>query len=445
MEGNSNNVSRQINRGTVKVNLQLTKILYTIMIILPLYQDSPLQKYFGSAGESLMPTISIIIGTLFLMTTGKITTNKSIKSFFKLFAIWLPLVSLFAIAVHLMSGGSMILYGENVFVKSIKNIIKYVAYAMYLSVMIRLMRKLSFEQIMKPIALALFLIVIICGIELTQIPYAFKGLHYAGTFPYWRVRLLSMESSTTTGSIFMYSGLTIYYSLVKKNYLLLGLAFVSCLFLFATTGSKTLLAAIGIVLCIYLVLSFRKINKKTMFGIMVAVVGLFFAYFTVLQKFQNSLLGDIQNYTSFATRFYSIIIGVMIGLIIPCGVGASIYLSVYPTALAKYMTWFQSKFPNLSMTEILNLINGQSDTALTVKSGLIQGHMLWGIIGSIYIMRVFISMHKQVRKRNIPLDNLLLALFWTFIALLIFAQEFGYEFWFLVAIVLWMIERYKMR
>ena len=273
-------------------------------------------------------------------------------------------------------------------------------------------------------------------IEKSQSPYAFQSLHFAGGFPYWRIRLLTTESSWTTMMIYVYSALSLYWTLVSEKKVEKFITLVCVLILILTTESKTLMASVAITILIYIIIVIKKLQRKTLAKLFGAAAAMMIFAATLLPTLSQSLIRDIEQYTSVATRLYTCGIGFMIGICFPCGVGGAVYLGVFQNALSRYLYIF-SKFPiKFNTSEIVGLADSSTDAALTVKSGILHYNMYWGILGTAYLFRNFVKMTLDLKKSRNRYTDILLTAFWCAVILMIFACNFTFEFWLLYAFII---------
>ena len=197
--------------------------------------------------------------------------------------------------------------------------------------------------------------------------------------------------------------------------------------------------SIAISIVIYLVIVIRKLTARRFVCICLVALAMFIFAYTILPQLIASLNADISNYTSVATRLYTSVLGLLIGIFFPVGVGGAVYLGVYKYALAEFLPIFQRLPFKLNMTEIMSLVSKTTDEALTVKSGVFHHNMYWGILGTIYLMRNFARMTSNIAKSSIGHKELLITSFWSTVILLV-ASNFCFEFWLLYVFLLYVAE-----
>lgn len=418
------------------------KFILFLLVVLPIYQDSPLSKYFGAAGYTIIMPLSLILFAIYFVIYHKIPKNPEFRRILYL-GFYLVIISYVAVIVWLINGGSVIILNEDIFIKAFKVILQYFSYVCYVALVIIICNRIGYKLILKYSYFVLILLTIICLIEKANMPYAFEGLHFAGSMPYYRIRLLTLESSWTSTMIFIYGVLAFYYALTKNSLILKIIAVVCDLVLIVTTTSKTLLLMILVmaVFYFYYYLKERKIKKTTAIILLVAlfvfgVIGITY----VLPKLVDMFAVDIKNFTSVATRTYTIFVSTLTGIKHPFGVGASVYLEVYKNELIKNLSFYKSIFSNLNYSEINGVIASNTDANLVVTSGVMHYNLYWGIIGTVYLVKGFINVYKKI-ENEIIYSKLIKAVYLTMIIFIIFGSHFSFEFWLLFSFVI-VLEEY---
>lgn len=418
-------------------SLSVYYFIYWLLALLPIYQDSPLSGVLGAAGYTLILPVALILylAIIFMVQKGHIKREVETKGLFKL-GEWLLVISFVGLIVWVMLGNSLTFVGEFLPIKAIKVWLQYIAFPIYAYDMIFCIKRLRGpEQIFKPVIVALVILTIIAILERAQIPYAFQNLHFFGIFPYWRIRLLTVESSYTALLIYVYAGLSIYYGYGYKKRIVLATSLICYGLLVATSGSRSMIVSIALALICYVLIAAKKLNRRTIVGLLfVAILFVVFAEI-MLPRIVAISESDISNYTSIATRLYTGLLGLMIGIVFPFGVGGAAYLGVFQHALSNYLSIFDKLPIRLNTLEVAYLASSQTDVALTVKSGILHYNMYWGVVGSIYLIRIFKKLSDRLNSRYIPNNEIIRAVFWGAILLLIISSNFQFEFWMMYAVL----------
>lgn len=366
-----------------------------------------------------------------------------------IYLIGINIVVLF-IYVTILNQPTVILE-QNILLKSIKGILYFLFICLYVMNVNTYINKIPKEHIFKPFNIASILIFAILILEIS-FPGIFNQIFHNGQ-EYNRIRLLTSESSFTAAMIFIYPIMSIYYykyENISKNK---SMCFIFMLIIFIlTSGSKSILINIPIALIILflgvlirkiLYKSERKINLVKTIGIIISI-GISIVLFTPkIIELAGYLQRDLQEYTSIITRFYTILIGFIIMIKFPFGIGNAIYLKVFPEMLSKYLYMISGKGYNLM--EINGFINSKSDDLLSVKSGIGQYSMYWGVIGTIIFISFIIKIYKNLFKCNFQGKYLLLMLYLiTAVGIVDFIYfDSNYEIWAMIVVIQYLIRENK--
>lgn len=414
----------------------LDYLLYSILVIAPIYKDAPLAAFMGAAGETFLPALCYLFLLIQILRRKKFESHSLTKKLFFL-DLWIFFVGFFAVFYWLFLGNPVDILGENLFLKNIKVFIQFSTYPIYLSLLFSYTKNLSFKQIFIPIIVTFLSLGVICIIETTQIPYAFKSIHSFGKFPYYRIRLLTREASWTSMLILNYCFLACYYALCARKKGLLIAIFICAAILLALTGAKSLMIGIILFFIFYSLVDLKNISMKNIWGSIVMIaLGTIFIYIQG-QSMTTAFLNDIENYTSFSTRTYTMLMGALVGLMYPMGIGGGLYLAIFPQFLRDHISIMRDNpfFP-LNDSEIFALSYSETGHAVTAKSGLFQHNMYWGVIGTIIFIIAMKNIFTKLKKSSLEKKRLLMAALSTNFVLVSFSTQFNYEFWMLIAIIL---------
>lgn len=421
---------------------QLSKFILFCLVLLPIYQDSPLSRYLGAAGYTIVMPLSLIMIVMYALCTRHVPRNEHLGRIVKL-GILLLIVSFAAIIMWVLLGNPITVVSEFLPLKAVKVALQYFSFPAYIAMVIITTRKAGTRAIGRYSLITLIALSVICMIETQQSPYAFESLHFAGTFPYWRIRLLTTESSWTALMIFCYTFLTLFWAFTYKKKMCGTIGAACAAYLLWTTGSRTLMMVIPVMVVIYIVISFRKLNTQTIAGFLVAAIAMIIFIQVYLPRLSATFQNDIENYTSLATRLYTVILGVMIGIVFPLGVGGAVYVGVLQSTLSRFM-WIFDRLPiKLNTSEVVGLATRSSDAALTVKSGILQYNMYWGIIGTAYLFIGFVRISRSILNCQIKHSRVIIAAFWSSIVMVVFAANLTFEFWLMYAFLICLEDEVK--
>lgn len=372
-------------------------LLYSILILLVIYTDSPLQSFLESFGESLLPVISILLFLLLFPFNYFKKEDTFINKFF-LLVCYTALISILSWAYYFVLG-TFELKGEFLPVKTFKVMLYYVGYLCYLKLLVNLAKGMELEEILKPFLITFVILTLILLVELQQMPDAFPQFHFHAP-PYNRVRLLCSESSWTAGQIQVFASISLYYAKYVKRSTSLFVLVLFCLIIhLLASGSKTLLVSVFAFILMSMLMNMKKNSLITKLAIIfVGGLSLVIAYVLILPGLLESFGSDIEEATSTVTRVYTMICGIGLGLFFPFGTGYVAYLDLLPYAMDHY-TWVVGQiFDTYNLDEVIELTSENTSTNLSVKSFLGQSTIYWGIFGSFYFVKILVDCLKNTEN-----------------------------------------------
>ncbi|RED54832.1 hypothetical protein [Cohnella lupini] len=415
--------------------------LYLVfLLVLTVYQDFPLVNSIGEIGRSpiivLFP-LFIFCEVAMLAKHKKVMLASKLQKYLLAFIVYLSFVSIVYVLYQFMQG-SYSFGSENLLGKAVKVLIYFVVILFYIRHMQLVFSQIkSFKVLYGCFFAVVTLLILIMILELMSIPNALSSLH-AGSNPYWRVRLLTSESSTTGSIVVVYASILIYLTRYLSGFAkALSITYVSGFFLFYlfVTGSKGFLIVSLLTLVVTMV-KFLDFRKKKNFILLLGVVlamYYFIAYFSagLVSSFSN----DIENYTSSYTRMGTIIISLATVLHNPLGVGTGAYLLYFDKyvddSINLMSNFYYSTFgiSQINAGELLQYSG--SDENLGVKSGFFQ----WVMFGGIFSVAFFYLLAKNLIAKVKSSSILFLALVFILLSFLFIALEIKYEVWLLFAFI----------
>ena len=410
------------------------------LLTLTVYQDFPLVNRIGEIGRSpvilLLPWF-LLCEIAMLAKYKKVTRATKLQKYLLAFILYLSFVSLAYVLFQFLQG-SYSFGSENLLVKAAKVLIYFVLILLYIRHMQLVFSKVKSGKTLYVCFFAVVtLLLAIMIVELIAIPNAFASLH-SGSHPYWRVRLLTSESSTTGSVIVVYGAILAYLSRCLNGAAkTLSFAYVAGFFLFYTsvTGSKGFLVVCLLTLIVTMI-KFLDFRKKKNFLLLLAGAT---AAYGFIASFSDSVIGsfsnDIENYTSSYTRMGTILIALATVAHHPFGVGTGAYLTYFDRYMDEaigMMSRFYYDAMGISQINAGELLR-YSDTAknLGVKSGFFQWVMFGGIISVVFFCLLARNLIVKAKSSSI----LFPALIFVLLTLLFVALEIKYEIWLLFAFI----------
>lgn len=379
----------------------MLKYIYYLFVALSVYTDSFLTPYMGAFGFSVIPTAVFILYPI-LYFKKIIFVPSFARSFYKLINYTL-IISFIFIGIFIILGVPLTLYGEFLPAKTLKLYLTFLSYVMFIIIIVSLGIRLPDKCLYTPFFVVFVLLTIFGYFEYKAIPHAFMSIHTSvdgSNGEYWRIRLLTQESSHTAPIIEIFFLMSAIWALsVIKSKFLFILSIVCFAFQFSISSSKSLAVVVMTAFVIGNFNYFVRSSLKNKIILVIILVPLFiFIGNSILSSTIENIQGDIDNATSTATRSLTMVSGYATGIIYPFGTGFSSYLYIFP----KMLTFFIDEFGGgLNIEEVMGLINGKTDHALAAQSFFAQSSSYWGIMGSCYFMMKLRKVYKNsIRLRD---------------------------------------------
>lgn len=419
---------------------------YVVLLVLTVYQDFTLATHFGE----IFRTPIILLLPLFLfceiliLSKMKMFTITKLQLYLLVYICCLTVISTIYVLWQYFNG----MYGflnEDFFAKSLKGIVYFLLILLYMRHLYFITIKLNLKNILLSFITVITILNVILIVELLTIPNALTNFH-AIKIEYYRIRLLTAESSWAGTIYVIFCSIALYLVLnstqLKFNKLLTFYIIFSFIFFSIVNSSKGFIVVILLSL-VLLFINIKKLKKKT-FVILISTVclGSVIWYFYFYDFFIESVLIDIENYTSLSTRIGLIVSSIKILLMHPFGVGTGTYIYYLSKSIPETYQWIEFLFrflfsssPNL---EELNSLTSKLE-GLSIKSGFFQWLLIGGIFSIIYFYKTF----KYIKSH---LNNIILIYCFYFIIFSTFLYinlEIKYEVWLFLVIVESLIHKDK--
>jgi len=412
-----------------------------ILLVLTVYQDFPLVNMIGEIGRSpivLLLPLFVFCEIAMLSKYKRLMAAPKLQKYLFAFIVYLIFVTLGYILVQFMQG-SYSFWSEGLLGKGIKVLIYFALILLYIRHMQLVFSKIkSFKLLYASFFAVVSLLLVIMIIELVAMPNAFTALH-SGSNPYWRVRLLTSESSTTGTIVMAYSAILVYLSQYLHHVVakVISNIYIAAFFLFylSVTGSKGFLIVCLLTLIVTM-MKFMSFKKKRNFIVLIGVVlamYMFIAYFSagLISSFSN----DIENYTSSYTRMGTIIIAILTVFHHPLGVGTGAYLMYFDHYLNDSINFMSRFYYNLFGISQINAGELLQYTGTAKNLGVKSGFFQWFMFGGIFSLVFFYLLAKNLIVKAKSNIILFVALIFMLLSLLFVALEIKYEIWMLFAFI----------
>lgn len=364
--------------------------LYFILISLTVYTDTPLTKYFGALGFSFIPLVCFLLYPM-LLYKRIIWVPFFAKVLLRLinYALLLSVICFF---VFIFMDIPSTLYGENIIIKAIKLYLTYLSYFLYIVIICSIGKNIPTNELYKPFFVLFIFLTFFAFVEYQNIPDAFLNFHHSSG-SYYRVRLLTQESSHTAPLLEVFFLLSCYYTIIiRKSKWLFTLVLFCFIYQLYVSSSKSL----AVIVLLSIVYAGYSIFKSAHGAKKMLVIGVFafisvFAYLFIYVSVVNSFQGDIENSTSTATRSLTILSGYLSGILFPFGSGFFSYLYIFPMLLMELVSQIGGVF---NLEEILDIISNNTDAGVVPQSFFSFTSTFWGVLGNFYF---FVNLKKEYR------------------------------------------------
>nr|MCU0385766.1 hypothetical protein [Flavihumibacter sp.] len=233
----------------------------------------------------------------------------------------------------------------------------------------------------------LVFLLLVLGVEILTMPTAFSFLHTE--VPYYRIRLLTSESSWT-GSIIIVFGVIYLVLATTKKQLAFGYSFLLINILF--TGSKMILICLPIAVFFILM---RNVTVKKVLGI--AIAGLLF-YLLLLPQLINSLSVDLEQYTSIVSRSTAFLTAFLTGGHSVIGVGG-LYPYYFINTIQDSLDLILNFIP-LGNTSEVEGWGTEGFKAISGGSTLAHFTMQMGVFGILFFGMLTVKLYSLTRISN---------------------------------------------
>lgn len=416
-----------------------TKVFFiTLFLILTIYQDFPLINVFGEIARSPVFLMALPM-LMYIFSFKKVLISKYLQ-YLIYYLIYILCITCLYLPCVMIYNESFSFLDQNLIVKAIKSstymlliIVYYQFVYTFLSYEKDAFLKLFYAIFIVQILLTIYLIFEIYYLD---DPVPFIPEIHATNVKYWRVRLTTMEESTT-GSLLV---LVMFLPVFLANYLNLS--------------RKLKIATASISVFIFVFYTIFSESKGYLFLVLISVLPLFIAYIykdKKLRKFLyvvgalfivggiavSSILINVisSNYTSgtFGTRFGSYLIGLNIFIHNPLGVGYGSYTYFFPQAITQIVEL--SFLQNLNFNELSGYINTTKNQSTKT---FFFDHLIYGGIGFIVFCYYFFVKRFHFFSRNVFQSSFLIKVPFIFVilaGLVYITYDIKYEVWFLFAFI----------
>jgi len=414
--------------------IRLITLFIFIVLLSSVYQDFPLVKYFGEIARSPVVFLAPIM-LVYIFLHKKIYLSSYGKTFF-LYIVYLIGVSLIFVLFFYLRNDSFFIFDENVILKTFKmTMYPIVSYILYLFIFNYLNRsKFSIFILTKQIYVIQLILLTIMIVECLQNSDGFTSFQFLHSSEelYWRIRLLTMESSWSGSVAIVFSLLPVYFinkGLLRYNKGLVYVSSFSFLILYTILSESKgylLLFIISILPNLYKVLK-RSQYKKYIIPIIIA--GIIISGFVFVNLYDN-VTKQFYSSITFGTRFSSYFASLRAFFLHPFGVGLGPYMFYYTESIKAVIdTGWMNMF---NLNEISHYLN--TTKALSTKTYFFDQLVFGGLGFLLFFYSFFYLRYKKMNKNNSENIPKIILLFIVLSGMIYITYHVKYEVWIFLAL-----------
>jgi len=374
-------------------NQLLYLFIFFLLYVGMIFTDLPI--YERTVTHSLMIFFAPLIFVFILVVKNfKVLLTKNLKLFI-LYMIVSFVISLIILYYLILTKGEFYVYNKNLLIKHFEafislSLLHFLVYFLLVLVCYNLS-----PNLLKNFVFLIFLFLTLVGLIEYLDPEKLSIFHSVPK-DYERLRLFTTEPSHAVLLYLIFSLLSLFFaenvSLKIFISILSGIIFI----LINSKGGFITFFLISIIL-------FLKKIKNIKYALLLLLMLLIASYLLVKFAFP-SLYVDINNFTSFSTRFSALISVIIILFKYPLGLGYGSYLFYHPKILDQSYEIANALFTNLfgiplSYAEISDMISTGKN--IGAKAGIPQAVMFSGWVGVIFWLIIFINILKYIKRLNI--------------------------------------------
>ncbi|MCQ6285454.1 O-antigen ligase family protein [Bacillus cereus] len=417
-------------------------IYLTLLLFLVTYQDFFLVNKIGEIGRSpiflLLPFF--IIGEILNIKCKKINITKLQKYLF-MYIIYVFCVGLIYVFIYSLKGVYVYL-NEDIFLKFVKGQMYFIIIFLFYRHCYLLFSIIKTKVIFRAFFVNLMILNIIMAVEYFSMPSAWMWLHSSDE-PYYRIRLLTVESSWTGTIYLIYSILTLY--LAKKLFnnfkvrLYTITIIISLLAYVFLTGSKGffIVFVVSLIFFAFNFINIFRISVKNIIFSFLLLCCTALVFMILKDDFYSSLMSDIEKYTSVSTRLGLFMVAIKVFVTNPFGVGTGVYIVLLVESIQGIIELLREIFVTLFNVSP-NLDELQRLTGTTKGLAIKSSFFNWLVQGGIGALLYFFYSSKVANQITKNDKMLRFCLIFVLISVFSFINlEIKYEIWLFFAFIDW--------
>jgi len=412
-------------------NQFLYLFIFSLLCVGMIFTDLPI--YEKTVTHSLMIFFApLIFAFILVVIKFKVLLTKNLKLFI-LYMIVSFVTSLILLYYLILTKGEFYVYNKNLLIKHFEAFISIsLLHFLVYFLLILICYKLS-PNLLKKFVFLIFLFLTLVGL-IEYLDSEKLSMFHSTPKDYERLRLFTAEPSHAVLLYLIFSLLSLFFienvSLKIFISILSGIIFI----LINSKGGFITLFFISIILFLKKI---RNIKYTVVLLLILVIASYLFVKFAL-----PSLYIDINNFSSFSTRFSGLISVILILFKYPLGLGYGSYLFYYPKILDQSYEIANTLFVNLfgiplSYAEISDMISTGKN--IGAKAGIPQAIIFSGWVTVIFWLIIFRNSLKNIKRININASRKIILEFlilYVFIQLLIGSEyTLVYVIWLPIALI----------
>jgi hypothetical protein len=416
--------------------MNIRSIFLFVILFFSVYQDFPLINYFGEIARTPIIFVTPFF-ILYFIKNKKIILSEYSKIFI-LYILYTILISVLYSIYLIIKNKSIYIFDENILIKNIKMLFyPSCALLFYLFIYNFLRRTKDINQIFKPVYFIQLLLIIILLFEVKyyKTTELFLPFLHSSYEKYWRVRLLTFESSWSGSIVVIFTFFPIFLAdlLNKKTntkilVILTSIFFFTYYTLHSESKGYLFLVLISILpMIVRYIYKNKKIRNFLYFSIIpIVIIGL-----VVFNYLKEEVINQLYTSITFGTRFTGYLASLETFIINPFGIGFGPFLEIY-TSHIEHITNipFMQKFELAEVREYLT-----SPKFLSSKTYFFD-HLVFGGVGFLLFFYSFFikRYYKLIYLRKAYILRIIL-LYIIFSGIFYLTFSIKYEIWFFLAFI----------
>jgi len=416
--------------------MKLKWLFFFLVLLCAVYQDFPLVNYFGEIAKSpIVFFIPVLVAYIFLKR--KMLISEYSKAYV-IYLLYLLGISIIYTSYLILKNKSLYVFDENLIVKNIKMILYPIcSFIFYQFVYNFLKRNNGLKQLLKIVLgiQILLIVILIFEAQVYKTREIFLPFLHSNPEKYWRIRLLTFESSWSGSVVVIFSFLPIFLSeyINIDKFKKIWIYSTSVFFFFYYTihsESKGYLFLVLISL-LPMLLNYMYKNKKLRYVLIAGLVPLIITFVLVYTSLKEEILVQLNTSITFGTRFTGYLASLKTFLYNPFGIGLASYIEIYTNSIHDIVnTQFMS---NYNLGEVKQYLS--SPKFLSSKTYFFDHLVFGGIPFLLFFYLFFIKRLQKLKKiRNTYLLRIILV--YVILASIFYLTfHIKYEIWFFLAFI----------